>query len=125
MILQIIRHEGTDLIHRTQVTFPQYINTDKAIRDAAVEANKLLDEFEIEQSMREDLYKAVQHAAAKNEALDEESARLLHFTLRDFKRNGLALPKDKRDELAKLKKELADACTEFSKNMNEDKTEVL
>ncbi|TPX58646.1 hypothetical protein SpCBS45565_g07930 [Spizellomyces sp. 'palustris'] len=112
-------------IETNNVTFPQYVSPDKAVRDAAVEANKLLDEFEIQQSMREDLFKAVQATAAKKEQLDPESARLLEFTERDFKRNGLALPKEKRDELEKLKKKLADASTEFSKNMNEDKTEVL
>ncbi|KAI9099325.1 hypothetical protein DFS34DRAFT_592989 [Phlyctochytrium arcticum] len=112
-------------LESNNLTFPQYVSPDKSVRDAAIAANKLLDDFEIEQGMRLDLFKAVEKAASKKEQLDTESARLLRFTERDFKRNGLALPEKEREELTVLKKQLADACTEFSKNMNEDKTEIL
>ncbi|KAI8918161.1 hypothetical protein DFJ77DRAFT_428180 [Powellomyces hirtus] len=112
-------------LESNNVTFPHYVSPHKDVRDAAVEAKKLLDDFDIEQKMREDLYKAVQAAADKKEKLDAESERYVTFTLRDFKRNGLALPKEKRDQLSALKKKLADLCTEFSKNMNSDTTEIL
>ncbi|BFZ64095.1 metalloendopeptidase [Saitoella coloradoensis] len=109
----------------SNVTFLQYVSTDKALRDVSIDANKKLDEFGIEASMREDVYKAVQAVSAKKEKLDDEGARLLEHAERDLRRNGLALPKEKRDELAKLKQRLANICTDFSNNLNADKSECL
>ncbi len=40
----------------------------------------------------------------------------------DFKRNGLALPVEKRDQVAALKKRLSELEVQFQKNINEDKT---
>ncbi|KAJ3179433.1 Thimet oligopeptidase [Gaertneriomyces sp. JEL0708] len=111
-------------VETSNLTFPQHVNTNKDVRDAAVEANKALDEFEIEQSMREDLYTSILATKKKGESVDPESARLLEFLERDFRRNGLALPKEQRDELKKLKQRLADICTEYGQTLAEDKTEV-
>lgn len=70
---------------------------DAEIRDASTLANQALDQFEIEESMREDLYQSVKHAvknASKNltagdGALSIEDERLMKKIELDFKRNGM------------------------------------
>lgn len=42
--------------------------------------------------------------------------------LRDYRRNGLALEKEKRDEVTDLKKKISEKEVQFQKNLNEDKT---
>jgi len=47
------------------IGFYQAVSTDKELRDASTEAEKLMDEFGIEASMREDVYKLVEAAYQK------------------------------------------------------------
>jgi Zn-dependent oligopeptidase len=70
--------------------------------------------------MRLDVFKA-KAAAEKNlrasgawEKLSEEQQRLVEKMVLDGKRAGLALPEKEREELMKLKKELSQACLDFS-----------
>ena len=77
-------------------------------------------EFEVEESMRLDVFRA-KTAAEKNlresgawEKLNKEQQRLVEKMVLDGKRAGLALPEKEREELMKLKKELSQACLEFT-----------
>jgi metallopeptidase MepB len=70
--------------------------------------------------MRLDVFKA-KAAAEKNlrasgawEKLSEEQRRLVEKMVLDGKRAGLALPEKEREELTKMKKELSQACLDFS-----------
>lgn len=106
--------------------FPQYVSPNSEIRDASIEATRLIDEFNIEISMREDLFKVAKAVAEKKETLPEEEARFLKKVLLEFKHNGLFLESESaRSELKRKRQRLADLCTDFSKNMNEDKTELI
>lgn len=105
------------------LNFPQYVAADKEVRDASVEATKLIDQFQIEKGMREDLFKAVEAASSKLPAdVDSETKRLVEKMLLEFKLNGLALNKEDREKLKSLRNKLSELEVEFSKNMNEDKT---
>jgi Zn-dependent oligopeptidase len=68
--------------------------------------------------MRVDVFRAKQAAerAIKDAGatLEPEDARLVEKSLLDGKQNGLALPDKEREELMKLKKELAETCSTFS-----------
>ena len=78
--------------------------------------------------MRVDVYEtmeAVEKAEASSTSLDAESKRLLERTLRDLRRNGLALPEEKRNELKALQKKLSDVCLAFSDNLNAEKTRLF
>lgn len=106
--------------------FPQYVSASAEIRDASVEATRLLDEFNIEVSMREDLLKAAKAVSERKEDLPLEEARFLKKVLLEFKHNGLFLENEEaRAELKKKRQRLADLCTDFSKTMNEDSTELV
>jgi thimet oligopeptidase len=107
------------------VQFMGYVHPEQAIRDAAQATEERYGNWLIDLGKREDLYKAVQAYAATNPKLEDEQERLLDFTLRDFRRNGMALPAGKRAQLTELQKEINKLNIEFSKNIAEDQTVVL
>ena len=88
-----------------------------AMRDAATEQVKRLQEWTVGLEYREDVYKAVKAYADTKPKLAGEEARLLEETMRDYRRAGLALPKEERDAVEKLRKELAAVGTDFSSNV--------
>ena len=100
----------------------QSVSTDKALRDASTEAEKLMDEYGIEASMREDVYKLVDSALQRKDKLDAESQRLLEKEHKSYVRNGLNIPAgEKRDRFKEIKLRLSQLSIEFNKNLNEEK----
>eukprot|EP01132_Coremiostelium_polycephalum_P006611 gene6611-8181_t len=120
--------ESVDVISNNEtqnITFPQYTSTNKELRDAASEADTILQKYFIETMMREDLYKAfTDYNQETDPNLDAEQKRLIRKTLEDFEKNGLQLEKEKRDKIKQLKTEVSDLCIQFEKNINEDKTRL-
>ncbi|PJF16637.1 Neurolysin/Thimet oligopeptidase 2 domain-containing protein [Paramicrosporidium saccamoebae] len=120
--------ETTVRTELSAATFLQYVSPVDAVRDASVEATKLIDQYSIDKETREDLFnvtKCVYENKTEMASLDNESRRLVDKMLLEFKHNGLGLPAEKRSELKTKRKRLAELGVEFSKNMNEDKTEML
>ncbi|KAG6866294.1 hypothetical protein C0991_006390 [Blastosporella zonata] len=106
--------------------FYQNVSPSKELRDASNEAESAVRQFGIESSMRLDVFNA-KVAAQKNlkesgewEKLSPEEQRLVEKSILDGTRAGLALPEKERTELTALKKELSQACLDFSKNFNEE-----
>ncbi|GAB1319575.1 metalloendopeptidase [Madurella fahalii] len=127
--------------------FYQYVSADSDLRDASTEAEKIMDEFGIECSMREDVFRLVDavyqnsgllasiekdkdrlidEALAKSAGLqDVESARLLEKERKNYIRNGLGLPEgEKRDRFKEIKKRLSQIQIEFQKNLNEENSGI-
>lgn len=123
--------------------FYQYVSGDSALRDASTEAEKIMDDFSIECSMREDVFRLVDAVyqnsglapsiekekdrlidavLAKSAGLDDvESARLLEKERKNYIKNGLGLPEgEKRDRFKEIKKRLSQIQIEFQKNLNEE-----
>ncbi|KAG6830705.1 hypothetical protein H0H92_015181 [Tricholoma furcatifolium] len=108
------------------LSFYQNVSPSKELRDASNEAESAVRQFAIESSMRLDVFNA-KVAAKKNleesgewEKLSPEEKRLVDKSILDGTRAGLALPEKERAELTVLKKELSQACLDFSKNFNEE-----
>ncbi len=106
------------------IYFQQYVSTDAKERDAGRAAQEAVSNFLIALSRREDLYKVVRDYAATKPKLKGEQARLLEFTLRDYRRAGMSLPKAKRDRLAAIEKRLQKIGTEYERNIYEDESIV-
>jgi len=104
--------------------FVAHVSPDPEVREASTEADQMLSAFRVEVGMREDVYKAVAAYAETEEAkkLTGEKKRLVERMLRDFKRNGLHLPKEQREKIKALQQEMAKLSIEFQKNLREDKT---
>jgi thimet oligopeptidase len=106
----------------TCVSFPGHVSASKAIRDVSTALSKSLSEFEVSQSMRVDLYDSFKafSETAEAKALKGEAARLLEFTLRDLRRNGLHLPLEQRQRVEAIKKRMSNLGIEFGKNLGEE-----
>ncbi len=117
---------GSDLSDQTASdTFLKYVSISSSVRDAGNECETLLGQFSVDVYSREDLYRALKEYAAKGEALTGESKRLVEKELLDFKRSGLGLTKDKRQEVVDLRKKLVELEATFGKNINEYKDYAL
>jgi thimet oligopeptidase len=92
-------------------------STNANVRDAATDAVKELSEWSVGIDYREDVYQALKNFAATNPQLSGEDKKLFDDTLRDYRRAGLELPKVKRDEVEKLRKELTALETDFENNV--------
>ena len=106
--------------------FIQHVSASKEVRDASSAAHQKIQEFGIEQGMREDVYRAVLDATKNTSAekLTTEDRRLMDKIELGFRRKGLALPQDKREKLKEIQKKLTELSTQFSKATNEDETKL-
>ena len=100
-------------------------NTSKPMREAAEKAVKTFQDWAVGVDYREDVYRAIKAFEKTNPKLTGEDKKLLQETLRDYRRAGLDLPKDKREEVERLRKELAKAGTDFSTNIAETQSPVI
>jgi len=94
-------------------------STDAAMRDAATDQIKVIDEWAVGLDYREDVYRAVKAYADTHPQLSGEDAKLLKDTLRDYIRAGLNLPKDQRDEVESIRKKLSGLTTDFETHVTQ------
>lgn len=121
VVLPIAVDENQSALQSRVIGFYQAVSADQELRDASSKAEEIMDEFNIEASMREDIYKLVEAAYQKGEELDPESKRLLERERKSFLRNGLGIPAgEKRDRFKEIKKRLAMIQVQFAKNLNEE-----
>jgi metallopeptidase MepB len=121
VLLPVALDDNKMAIESHIIGFYQAVSTDKALRDASTDAEKLLDDFSIESSMREDVFKLVDAVLQKKESLDPESQRLLEKDHKSYIRNGLNLPAgSQRDRFKEIKQRLSAISIEFQKNLNEE-----
>jgi thimet oligopeptidase len=92
-------------------------STNAALRDAATEATKVLSEWAVGLDYREDVYQIINAYARTLPKLAGEEDKLLREVLRDYRRAGLGLPKERRDEVERLRKELTKLVTDFESNI--------
>lgn len=104
--------------------FLAYVSPIPQERAAGQRAEQEFGDFLIDLMNREDLYRAIQAYAKTSPKLEGERKKALEETLRDFRRAGMELPPEKRQELANLKKEITKVGIEFDKNIRSDETRV-
>jgi Zn-dependent oligopeptidase len=100
-----------------RITLIQQTSTNAEVRDAATEALKNLESWMVSIDYREDVYRAVKAYADTKPKLEGEDAKLLFETMRDYRRAGLELPKQTRDEVERMRKELSNLSTDFEENV--------
>ena len=101
------------------------------IRDAATDISVELEQFDIENNMRKDIYSIYKHyydnqfQKEKND-LSEEQKSYFEDEMKDYKILGLDLPEDKYNKVIELKKEIVELEAEFQENLdNYEKTFVF
>ncbi len=100
-------------------------STSAALRDAATDQSKILDEWSVGIDYREDVYKAVKAYADTHPSLQGEDAKLLFETMRDYRRAGLELPKAERDDVEALRKKISGLSTDFESNVTKARQGVV
>ncbi len=120
-VLPMALDENESRLSSRIIRFYKAVSTDKGLRDASAEAEKLMNEFSVEACMREDIYQLVEAAFQKGATLVPESQRLLEREREDYIRNGLGIPPGpKRDRFKEIKKRLSEISTDFQKALNEE-----
>jgi thimet oligopeptidase len=99
--------------------FMGYVHPDEATRTAGQQLEERISKWGIEISFRPELYEAVKAYSMTDEAagLTGERARLLEFTLRDFRKAGHELSKPDQARLKELSNRLIELGTQFQKNI--------
>ncbi len=121
--LDNIQNEAQIAVAKAVVT--QQTHQEPAMREAAEKSVKVFQDWAVGVDYREDVYKAVKAFADTKPKLEGEDALLLDHVLRDYRRAGLALPPEKRAEVEKLRKELAQLETDFQANIVAAKAPVV
>ena len=106
-----------------KLRFYSDVSSDPALREASNEAAELLDEFLIDSAGREDLFHLIDtvYNSSEREKLDPESRLLLEQEHRKFTSSGLGIAAGhQRDIFVGMKKKLAQLCTDFQTNLNEE-----
>jgi len=114
------------LIGRTanRLSLIEQTSTNADVRDAATDAIKKISEWSVGLDYREDVYRALKTYAGTKPNLAGEDKKLLDDTLRGYRRAGLDLPKDQRDAVEKLRKELTALETDFENNVTKAHAEL-
>merc|ERR1711977_328002 len=124
VLLPFARDDNNMSLESHIIGFYQAVSTDAKLRDASTEAEKLMDDFAIEASMREDIFKLVDATFKKQKddpSLDNESRRLLEKDHKGYIRMGLGIPAgEQRDRFKAIKKRLSELSITFQKNLNEE-----
>ena len=111
-------------IDTNMILFMPYVSTDPAVRDAGQQAQIEIQNWLIDLSKNEALFGAVEAFANTTPTLEGEQSRYLEHTLRDYRRAGMALPAEQRNELKELQKEIARLELAFDTAIREDETRV-
>ncbi|KAB7507201.1 Thimet oligopeptidase [Armadillidium nasatum] len=106
--------------------FPQHASSDKALRDASCKADTKLEEFDVEMSMRKDVFDRIVAFKEKEglSDLNDEQKRFIEKLILAGKRNGLHLSEEKRSKIKEIKTRMSELSIKFENNLNEDNTKL-
>lgn len=109
-------------ISRNGLDFFQHIHPDKARRDASTESDKKLSAFEVQMSMRRDVYERIDSLNTCCSIQNAEGKRYLERKIKNGKRNGIHLDESIRKQIEVLKKKESELGISFQKNLTEADT---
>jgi Zn-dependent oligopeptidase len=113
-------------VKTSSIDFVQHVSAEKELREASRDAEKVLQEFWVESSMRTDVFNRLcelqQKVREGHFSLSKEETRYLEHEVLDGRRNGLHLEENVRAEVEQIKKRLSKLSIDFSTNIAEENT---
>lgn len=106
-----------------QLGFYQHVSPNKELRDASLECDSQIRKFGIESGLREDVFKVIKKVYLDHKddnSLDGETKRFLEKIYLQYKRNGLDLSSEVREQVKSIKEELSQLSIQYSSNLSED-----
>jgi thimet oligopeptidase len=120
--LMAFENATADLNDETSpLTFMGYVSTDEAVSAEGSECEEKLGQYFVDIFTRRGIYDAL----ADLRTNDPRKSRLLSQVLLSFEQNGLKLDNDTLARVKELKSKLAAKETQFSTNLNTDKSNVV
>ena len=115
-------------VKTSSIDFVQHVSGNKDLREASREAEKVLQEFWVEASMRTDVFQRLcqlqDEVVSGKFTLSAEEKRFLEHEVLDGKRNGLHLGAEIRSEVEQIKKRLSKLSIDFSTNIAEENSSL-
>ena len=109
------------LDHSLLTGFLKDVSADKELRSASASADKLFKHYQVESSMRQDVFRLVKAVVDKKEPLEGERLHCLTRGYQEYICNGLDLPDERqRQHLQDIRKRMADISTECRRNFSAD-----
>ncbi|MGH8874713.1 MAG: M3 family metallopeptidase [Acidimicrobiia bacterium] len=107
--------------------FMGYVHPDPDARAAGRTAEERLETWSVELAFRDDLYRCVQSFSESEEAasLTGEAARLLEFTMRDFRKAGHQLGPEAREEVRRISTRMVELGLRFEQNIADHQDHLL
>jgi len=103
-------------------------HTDEAIRELCSDLSSEISKFDIEQSMRKDVYQKFkfwyENIYDKSCILLEERISIIEDTNKNYKIMGLDLEDEKYNRVKEIKKELTELCNNFSLNLANENIKI-
>ncbi len=114
----------TDLVVRIdgETAFMGYVHPDADLRATGKQVEERLSKWGVELAFRDDLYAAVKRYSETDEAahLEGDRARLLEFTMRDFRNAGHELDPVSRQKVKEMTTRLVELGIKFEQNIADD-----
>jgi len=104
--------------------FQLNVHPELDVRELGETTRRKVSDFAVEIFLHEGVFDGLKAYAATSPALEGEQARLLEHALRDFRRAGMELPAEKREQLRQLEFDINEIEQEFSTNIRDDETTV-
>jgi thimet oligopeptidase len=107
------------------ICFLANVSPDKDKRDAGNQAQEDLSNYMVSLLKRDDLYAVLKSVAQSKPKVKPEQQRLMDYVMRDFRRSGMDLAPEKREQLKQIEMQINKHSIEFEKNIAEDATRVF